>query len=92
MDHWVTDLGWMVYRLGGISGISRSAYAVPIAIDRNFPAPAFGEVKAIQDSGVVDGVQMWDQLTSWWPRVLWAPETPHGRGDPQALRSLASNG
>lgn len=49
--------------------------AVPITIDRNFSAPMFGEaVKAIQDSGVVDDVQMWDQLTSWWPRVLWTPE------------------
>jgi phthiodiolone/phenolphthiodiolone dimycocerosates ketoreductase len=49
--------------------------AVPIAIDRNFPAAMFGDaVKAVAASGVVDDVQMWDQLTSWWPSLLWTRE------------------
>src|SRR5271167_2439665 len=49
--------------------------AVPVTIDRNFPAPMFGEaVKALKASGVVDDVQLWDQLTSWWPPLLWTPE------------------
>jgi phthiodiolone/phenolphthiodiolone dimycocerosates ketoreductase len=49
--------------------------AVPITIDRNFPAATFGDaVKAVHASGVVDDVQMWDQLTSWWPRPLWTRE------------------
>jgi phthiodiolone/phenolphthiodiolone dimycocerosates ketoreductase len=49
--------------------------AIPVTIDRNFAATMFGEtVKAVHSSGVVDDVQMWDQLTSWWPRSLWTPE------------------
>jgi len=49
--------------------------AVPITIDRNFPAAMFGDaVKAVAASGVVDDVQMWDQLTSWWPSLLWTRE------------------
>ena len=49
--------------------------AVPVTVDRNFPAPMFGEaVKALKASGVVDDVQLWDQLTSWWPPLLWTPE------------------
>ena len=65
--------------------------AIPVTIDRNFAATMFGEtVKAVHASGVVDDVQMWDQLTSWWPRSLWTPENtpmaelqpdPHSFGD-----------
>jgi phthiodiolone/phenolphthiodiolone dimycocerosates ketoreductase len=55
------------------SRIARTA--VPVTVDRNFPAPMFGEaVKALHASGVVDDVQMWDQLTSWWPPLLWTRE------------------
>jgi phthiodiolone/phenolphthiodiolone dimycocerosates ketoreductase len=49
--------------------------AVPVTTDRNFPAPMFGEaVQRLHASGVVDDMQMWDQLTSWWPAHLWTPE------------------
>jgi len=49
--------------------------SIPIIVDRNFPAAAFGEVAAeIGRSGVVDYMQMWDQLTCWFPRSLWTPE------------------
>jgi phthiodiolone/phenolphthiodiolone dimycocerosates ketoreductase len=48
---------------------------IPTIIDRNFPIDVFAtRVKALQDSGVVDTIQMWDQLTSWYPRSLWTPE------------------
>src|ERR1700741_3270144 len=46
--------------------------AVPIVADRHFPAAAFGEAaRAIAGSGVVDDIQVWDQLTSWFPQGLW---------------------
>jgi phthiodiolone/phenolphthiodiolone dimycocerosates ketoreductase len=27
--------------------------------------------KRLEDSGVVDEFVIWDQMTNWWPRVLW---------------------
>jgi phthiodiolone/phenolphthiodiolone dimycocerosates ketoreductase len=49
--------------------------SVPILVDRNFPPEAFGNVAmAIGRSGVVDYMQMWDQLTAWFPRSLWTPD------------------
>jgi phthiodiolone/phenolphthiodiolone dimycocerosates ketoreductase len=49
--------------------------AVPIVADRHFPAMAFGEAaRAIGASGVVDDIQVWDQLTSWFPQGLWTPD------------------
>jgi phthiodiolone/phenolphthiodiolone dimycocerosates ketoreductase len=49
--------------------------AVPIMIDRYLPAEAYGRVaEALQASGVVDQLQAWDQLTSWYPPSLWTPE------------------
>ena len=55
--------------------------AVPMSIDRNFPVEVFaGRLKALNDSGVVDTMYFWDQLTSWYPRSLWTPErTPMAR-------------
>jgi phthiodiolone/phenolphthiodiolone dimycocerosates ketoreductase len=52
--------------------------AVPIVADRHLPASAFGAAAAaIADSGVVDDIQVWDQLTSWFPQSLWtADRTP----------------
>jgi len=49
--------------------------AIPITVDRNLPAAAFGEMaKTLQSSGVVDYMLMWDQLTSWIAPSLWTPE------------------
>jgi phthiodiolone/phenolphthiodiolone dimycocerosates ketoreductase len=49
--------------------------AIPVVIDRNFPVEVFADtVRAIADSGVVDGIQMWDQMTGWNPRCLWTPD------------------
>jgi phthiodiolone/phenolphthiodiolone dimycocerosates ketoreductase len=52
--------------------------AVPIVADRHLPAGAFAQTaRAIADSGVVDDIQVWDQLTSWFPQALWtADRTP----------------
>jgi phthiodiolone/phenolphthiodiolone dimycocerosates ketoreductase len=52
--------------------------AVPIVADRHLPASAFGDAAAaIAASGVVDDIQVWDQLTSWFPQSLWtADRTP----------------
>lgn len=49
--------------------------AIPVVIDRNFPIETFAEtLKALKASGVVDTVQMWDQMTGWNPTCLWTPE------------------
>ena len=49
--------------------------AVPIVADRHVPAAAFGQgAQAIAASGVVDDIQTWDQLTSWFPQGLWTPD------------------
>jgi phthiodiolone/phenolphthiodiolone dimycocerosates ketoreductase len=49
--------------------------AIPVVIDRNFPIEVFAQtVQAIADSGVVDGIQLWDQMTGWNPRCLWTPD------------------
>lgn len=52
--------------------------AVPIVADRHLPAAAFAQTaQAIASSGVVDDLQVWDQLTSWFPQALWtADRTP----------------
>jgi phthiodiolone/phenolphthiodiolone dimycocerosates ketoreductase len=49
--------------------------ALPFQLDRSFPpSSASPFAQAIEASGVVDDFQAWDQLTSWWPKVLWKPE------------------
>ena len=49
--------------------------AVPITADRNLPADVYGQIaEALEASGVVDYLQAWDQLTSWYPPGLWRPE------------------
>ncbi|BDB44137.1 hypothetical protein Mkiyose1665_01710 [Mycobacterium kiyosense] len=49
--------------------------AVPIVADRHLPASAFGAAAAaIAASGVVDDIQVWDQLTSWFPQSLWTAD------------------
>jgi phthiodiolone/phenolphthiodiolone dimycocerosates ketoreductase len=49
--------------------------SIPLVTDRHFPIEVFGQgIKTIEASGVVDTVQMWDQMTGWTPRCLWTPE------------------
>jgi phthiodiolone/phenolphthiodiolone dimycocerosates ketoreductase len=49
--------------------------AVPVVVDRNFPIEVFGErVRTLEGSGVVDFIQMWDQMVGWNPPCLWTPE------------------
>ena len=49
--------------------------AIPLVIDRNFPIETFAHtLRALRDSGVVDTIQMWDQMTGWNPRCLWTPD------------------
>ena len=46
--------------------------AVPLPMDRYTPPRHFGAMAvALAKSGVVDYQQPWDQLTSWWPTLLW---------------------
>jgi phthiodiolone/phenolphthiodiolone dimycocerosates ketoreductase len=48
---------------------------MPIWLDRYAPVEAVLEqAKLYEASGVVDYLQGWDQLTSWWPSLLWTPE------------------
>jgi len=48
---------------------------VGVWTDRHFPIEAMAEqCKALQDSGVVDGVLIPDQLAGFIPRQLWTPE------------------
>ncbi|WP_236977239.1 MULTISPECIES: LLM class flavin-dependent oxidoreductase [Mycobacterium] len=48
---------------------------MPIVADRHLPASAFGAAAAaIAASGVVDDIQVWDQLTSWFPQSLWTAD------------------
>jgi phthiodiolone/phenolphthiodiolone dimycocerosates ketoreductase len=58
--------------------------AIPVVVDRNFPIDVFEQaVRGIADSKVVDGIQMWDQMTGWNPRCLWTPDrTPLARAVP----------
>ena len=49
--------------------------AIPVVIDRNFPIEMFADtLRALEASGVVDTIQMWDQMTGWNPRCLWTPD------------------
>lgn len=61
---------------------------VGIWTDRHFPADALAQqCRALQDSGVVDGVLIPDQLAGFIPRQLWTPEnTPMAAvtGDPDS--------
>ena len=46
--------------------------AVVVDASRHTPLSMFVDrVKAIEATGVVDYVHLWDQLTSWWPREMW---------------------
>jgi phthiodiolone/phenolphthiodiolone dimycocerosates ketoreductase len=50
--------------------------AVSISVTRHLPPAQFGEAaRALEDSQVVDYLLAWDQLVSWWPPVLWRPDT-----------------
>jgi phthiodiolone/phenolphthiodiolone dimycocerosates ketoreductase len=55
--------------------------AISVSIDRNFPIEMYGDnAKALEASGVVDQMLMWDQLTSWVPPCMWSTEfTPLAR-------------
>lgn len=49
--------------------------AVPVTADRHFPPQAFiHSASVLAESGVVDDVQVWDQMTSWFPQGLWTPD------------------
>ena len=49
--------------------------AVANTVDRNFPPEVFGRVaQALEASGVVDQMLMWDQTVSWITPVLWTPQ------------------
>jgi phthiodiolone/phenolphthiodiolone dimycocerosates ketoreductase len=50
--------------------------AVPIVADRHFPVAAFAQTaQALAGSdGAVDDLQVWDQLTSWFPQGLWTTD------------------
>jgi len=46
--------------------------AIPYWADRHLPPKLIGEfARGLEASGVVDYLQTWDQMTSWWPRSLW---------------------
>ncbi|MEZ0365802.1 LLM class flavin-dependent oxidoreductase [Mycobacterium sp. pUA109] len=61
---------------------------VGVWTDRHFPADTLAlQCRALQDSGVVDGVLIPDQLAGFIPRQLWTPEnTPMAAviGDPDS--------
>ena len=49
--------------------------AVPSVLDRSFPPTMAGDIaRRLEESGVVDYFQAWEQLVSWWPRSLWTPD------------------
>jgi len=49
--------------------------AVPIPLDRRFPATDIASLaQAYEASGVVDDVLLWDQLSWFFPPSLWTPE------------------
>ncbi len=49
--------------------------AIPFWADRSIdPSMAAPFAQAVEASGVVDYFWVWDQLTSWWPHVLWTEE------------------
>lgn len=49
--------------------------AVPIPLDRRIPAAQVAEVaKALEASGVVDHMHLWDQLSWFFPPSLWTSE------------------
>lgn len=52
--------------------------SIPLISDRFTPPSAFAaQAQAAVQSGVVDELLVWDQMTNFWPRQLWSPaETP----------------
>ena len=49
---------------------------VPLNWDRRLtPEIVRQNVAVFEDSGVIDQIQTFDQLTSWWPKALWTPDT-----------------
>lgn len=49
--------------------------ALPVQLDRHFPASAaFDLARAYRASGVVDYLQGWDQMAGWCPPHLWNPQ------------------
>jgi phthiodiolone/phenolphthiodiolone dimycocerosates ketoreductase len=61
---------------------------VGVWTDRHFPADLMSQTcRALQDSGVVDGILIPDQLSGFIPRQLWSPDnTPMAAiiGDPDS--------
>jgi phthiodiolone/phenolphthiodiolone dimycocerosates ketoreductase len=49
--------------------------AITLDISRHLPLRSFiDRAQALEATGVVDQVHVWDQLTSWWPREMWNTE------------------
>jgi phthiodiolone/phenolphthiodiolone dimycocerosates ketoreductase len=49
--------------------------SIPLDASRHLPLSLFSDrARRLAQSGVVDQVHIWDQLTSWWPRSMWRPE------------------
>lgn len=52
--------------------------SIPLISDRFSPPAAFAaQAQAAMESGVVDELLVWDQMTNFWPRQLWSSaDTP----------------
>jgi phthiodiolone/phenolphthiodiolone dimycocerosates ketoreductase len=49
--------------------------AVAFSCDRHTPPAVFAQAAAAAaQSGVVDELLVWDQMTNFWPRQLWCPQ------------------
>lgn len=49
--------------------------SIPLISDRFSPPSAFAaQAHAVAQSGVVDELLVWDQMTNFWPRQLWSPD------------------
>jgi phthiodiolone/phenolphthiodiolone dimycocerosates ketoreductase len=49
--------------------------AISFSCDRHTPPTVFADAAtAAAQSGVVDELLIWDQMTNFWPRQLWRPE------------------
>jgi phthiodiolone/phenolphthiodiolone dimycocerosates ketoreductase len=73
-------------RRGG--GVMSVETAIALWADRHLPPALFAEqAKAVEASGVIDGILLADQLTNFIPAQLWTPEhTPMASviGDPDS--------
>ena len=55
--------------------MNETTTAIPLNTSLHLPPEQFGELcRVVHGSGVVDNLFMWDQITNFWPRHMWAPE------------------